>query len=148
MINPGVLMLLADGASQQAPPSASSEHMVAVFLIEIILMLFFGRLLGELMQRRGQPAVMGQLIAGVIIGPSVFGLLWPAGYEFVFPAVAAQGKMIDAISQLCILMLLLLTGMETDLKLVSRMRRTVWWVSFWMVKVCGPASSRKRPHLS
>jgi len=100
--------------AETATSSGSSEHMVMIFILEIILMLFFGRLLGEVMQRFGQPAVMGQLIAGVILGPSVFGHFWPAGYDAVFPDVASQKKMIDAISQLGILMLLLLTGMETD----------------------------------
>src|ERR1043166_6104015 len=50
------------------PPADSSEHLVAVFIAEIALMLFVGRLLGELMQRIGQPAVMGQLIAGILLG--------------------------------------------------------------------------------
>jgi Kef-type K+ transport system membrane component KefB/nucleotide-binding universal stress UspA family protein len=103
--------------------------MVMIFIVEIILMLFFGRLLGEVMQRFGQPAVMGQLIAGVILGPSVFGHFWPAGYNVVFPDVASQKKMIDAISQLGILMLLLLTGMETDLRLVNKMRKTAFLTS-------------------
>ena len=129
MINPTLLLALTVAPVPQAETGASSEQMVAIFLIEIVLMLFFGRLLGELMQRIGQPAVMGQLIAGVIIGPSVFGLLMPKAYLMVFPDVAAQRKMIDAISQLGILMLLLLTGMETDLRLVSRMRRTAFFTS-------------------
>jgi len=129
MVHPGFFLILADGASPQAQAGASSEHMVAIFLVEIMLMLFFGRLLGELMQRVGQPAVMGQLIAGVLIGPSVFGALLPSAYNVVFPDVAAQKRMIDAISQLGILMLLLLTGMETDLKLVNRMRRTAFFTS-------------------
>ena len=73
MINPGFLFILAEGANPQGQAGGSSEHMVAVFILEIVLMLFFGRLLGELMQRIGQPAVMGQLIAGILIGPSVFG---------------------------------------------------------------------------
>jgi Kef-type K+ transport system membrane component KefB len=129
MVNPGFFLILADGANPQAQAGASSEHMVAIFLVEIMLMLFFGRLLGELMQRVGQPAVMGQLIAGILIGPSVFGALMPSAYNVIFPDVAAQKRMIDAISQLGILMLLLLTGMETDLKLVNRMRRTAFFTS-------------------
>ena len=129
MINPTLLLALSSAPVPQAETGASSEQMVAVFLIEVVLMLFFGRLLGELMERVGQPAVMGQLIAGVIIGPSVFGLLMPSAYQMVFPDVAAQRKMIEAISQLGILMLLLLTGMETDLKLVNRMRRTAFFTS-------------------
>ncbi|MCA1818285.1 MAG: cation:proton antiporter, partial [Acidobacteria bacterium] len=114
---------------QASAPQPSSEHMVAVFVAEIAVMLLVGRLLGELMQRIGQPAVMGQLIAGVILGPSVLGVVWPHGYLQLFPDSAAQKKMIDAISQLGILMLLLLTGMETDLSLVNRMRRTALFTS-------------------
>src|SRR3954463_16386491 len=104
MINFGLSLALAEGAISQPKAGASSEHMVAIFLVEIMLMLFFGRLLGELMQRVGQPAVMGQLIAGILIGPSVFGAFLPSAYNVVFPDVAAQKRMIDAISQLGILM--------------------------------------------
>ena len=79
--------------------------------------------MGEAMQRIGQPAVMGQLIAGILLGPSVFGAIWPEAQRAVFAASPQQQSMIDAVSQLGILMLLLLTGMETDLKLVKKARR-------------------------
>ncbi|MBV9242459.1 MAG: cation:proton antiporter, partial [Acidobacteria bacterium] len=113
----------------EQPNGGSSEHMVAIFLIEVMLMLVFGRLLGELMQRFGQPEVMGQLIAGIIIGPSVFGAISPQIYKFIFPDIVAQQKMIDAISQIGILMLLVLTGIETDLKLVAKVRSTAFFTS-------------------
>ena len=95
----------------------------AIFLAQIVLLLLVGRLFGEAMQRIGQPAVMGQLIAGILLGPSVFGAIWPEAQRAVFAANPEQKSMIDAISQLGILMLLLLTGMETDLKLVKKARR-------------------------
>src|SRR5258707_1166273 len=94
-----------------------------VFIAEILLMLLVGRLLGELMQRVGQPAVLGQLLAGILLGPTVLGNLWPHGHLQIFPNTAEQKKMIDAVSQLGILMLLLLAGMETDFSIVKRMRR-------------------------
>ncbi|MFL6214233.1 MAG: cation:proton antiporter [Blastocatellia bacterium] len=122
-----VALLLAFAAEGQS--SNSSEHLVVVFIVEIALMLLVGRLLGELMQRIGQPAVMGQLIAGILLGPSVFGALWPAAHHAIFPDAPEQKRMLDAISQLGILLLLLLTGMETDLGLVSRMRRTAIFTS-------------------
>jgi K+:H+ antiporter len=75
------------------------------------------------MQRIGQPAVMGQMIAGILLGPSVFGAIWPEAQRAVFAADPQQKSMIDGISQLGILMLLLLTGMETDLRLVKKARR-------------------------
>jgi Kef-type K+ transport system membrane component KefB len=64
---------------------------------------------------------MGTLLAGIILGPSLFGWLWPEAQKFLFPPDPAQKGMIDGLSQIGILMLLLLTGMETDLKLVRKM---------------------------
>jgi len=87
----------------------------ALFLAQIVLLLVVGRLMGEAMQRIRQPAVMGQLIAGILLGPTVFGAIWPEAQRAVFAANPLQQSMIDAVSQLGILMLLLLTGMETDL---------------------------------
>ena len=43
-----------------------------------------GRLLGEVMQRIGQPSVIGQLIAGIVLGPSVFGTIWPDAQHAIF----------------------------------------------------------------
>jgi Kef-type K+ transport system membrane component KefB/nucleotide-binding universal stress UspA family protein len=99
---------------------AASE---ALFLAQIVLLLLVGRLMGEAMQRAGQPAVMGQLIAGILLGPSVFGAIWPEAQRALFASSPQQQSMIDAVSQLGILMLLLLTGMETDLRLVNQARR-------------------------
>jgi len=95
----------------------------ALFLAQIVLLLLVGRLIGEAMQRIGQPAIIGQLIAGILLGPSVFGAIWPEAQRAVFSANPQQQSMIDAVSQLGILMLLLLTGMETDLRLVKKARR-------------------------
>jgi len=101
-----------------------------------------GRLLGEAMLRIGQPAVMGQLLAGVILGPSLLGLVWPDLQHALFPSSPTQKSMLDAISQFGILLLLLLTGMETDLKLVRKVRAAAISVSLTGVAVpfaCGVA---------
>jgi Kef-type K+ transport system membrane component KefB len=52
------------------------------------------------MQRLGHPAVMGQLLAGVLLGPSVFGVLWPAAQHAIFADAREQKAMIEAVSQL------------------------------------------------
>ena len=69
-----------------------------------------------------QNAVM-LLVAGVLLGPSVFGMLWPDAQRAIFAGGPEQKAMLDAVSDLGILMLLLLTGMETDLRLVKRTGR-------------------------
>src|SRR6516165_9116663 len=102
---------------------------VAVFIAQLVALLTCGRLAGELMQRLGQPAVTGQIIAGVLLGPSVLGALAPQWWHGLFPAVAQQQAMLDAIAQLGILLLLLITGMETDLSVFRDARRPAVAVS-------------------
>jgi K+:H+ antiporter len=114
----------------------------AIFVLELVVLMAAGRLMGEAMQRIGQPAVMGQLLAGLLLGPSVFGLLWPDAQHALFPSSPEQKSMVDAISQFGILLLLLLTGMETDLKLVRRVGHAAISVSLAGVAVpfaCGVA---------
>src|SRR5260370_10039942 len=106
-----------------------SESTATIFVAEVLLMLLVGRLLGELLQRLGQPAVLGQLLAGILLGPTVLGNLWPQAHQAIFPNTPEQKKMIDAISQLGILMLLLLAGLETDFSIVKRMRRMAFFAS-------------------
>ena len=118
-----VLAAFAVHRALGADGSAPAQPSETVFLIEIVLLLVCGRLLGEAMLRIGQPQVMGQLIAGILLGPSVLGTAWPDLQHALFPSDPAQRGMIDAVSQLGILMLLLLTGMETDLSLVRRLAR-------------------------
>jgi len=120
--HPNTLPFLAFLAAGADSPN-SGEHLLTVFFVEIVLMLFVGRLLGEVMQRLGQPAVMGQLIAGVVLGPSILGAFAPSAYQALFPNTPEQKKMLDAIAQVGVLMLLLLTGMETDIALINRVRR-------------------------
>jgi len=90
--------------------------------------------------RLRQPAVMGQLIAGLLLGPSFFGFLFPDLQHALFPKNTEQKAMIDAISQFGILLLLLLTGMETDLKLVRKTGRASLFASLMGIVIpflCG-----------
>jgi Kef-type K+ transport system membrane component KefB/nucleotide-binding universal stress UspA family protein len=120
----------------------------AIFLAALVVLMVAGRLMGEAMQRIGQPAVMGQLLAGLLLGPSVFGALWPDAQHALFPSSPEQKSMVDAISQFGILLLLLLTGMETDLKLVRKVGHAAISVSLTGVAVpfaCGVALGELLP---
>src|SRR5579863_1980688 len=105
---------------------------VAVFVGQIVVLLVVGRLLGELMQQLRQPPVIGQLLAGLLLGPSIFGALAPGAFHALFPADPAHKAMLEGISQLGIVLLLLMTGMETDLTVFRDARRSAVSIS-----VCG-----------
>jgi Kef-type K+ transport system membrane component KefB/nucleotide-binding universal stress UspA family protein len=100
--------------------ASGSGRTEAILVLEVLALLVVGRVLGEGMQRLGQPSLMGPLLAGIVLGPSLFGWLWPEAQHFIFPRDETQKGMIDGLSQMGILMLLLLTGMETDPKLVRK----------------------------
>jgi Kef-type K+ transport system membrane component KefB len=141
-----LLALGATGALAQAEKPASE----IVFLVELIALMLVGRLLGEAMQRLGQPAVIGQLLAGIALGPSVLGWLWPDLQHWIFPDAKEQRAMIDAVAQFGILLLLMLTGMEIDLKLVRQFGRAAIAVSLCGVAVpfaCGAALGAVLPAL-
>ncbi len=107
----------------------AAAHSEALFLFQIVLLVVVGRLLGELMVRIGQPSIMGQIIGGILLGPSVLGYFAPGIEAAIFPQIDAQKSMTEAVAQLGILFLLLLAGMETDLGLAMRLRRSAASIS-------------------
>jgi Kef-type K+ transport system membrane component KefB/nucleotide-binding universal stress UspA family protein len=135
-------------AAEAGGPAGMGGSGEGIFVAEIVLLLVVGRGLGELMERIGQPAVMGQLIGGILLGPSLFGWLWPSAQHMIFPADPEQKSMIEAVSQLGILLLLLLTGMETDLRLVRRVGAACFSISAAGIAVpfaCGFALAQFLP---
>jgi len=118
-----LLALLALFSTAATPALAAEGQKIPsefLFIAQLALLMLVGRLLGELMVRVKQPAVMGQLVAGLVLGPSLLGALFLDLQHTIFPAAKEQKAMLDAVSQFGVLMLLLLTGMETDLRLVRR----------------------------
>ncbi len=133
MVALAVPAMAADGAAAPKPSEA-------IFVAEVVALLLVGRLFGEIMLRLGQPAVVGQLLAGIVLGPSCFGLLLPQFHDLIFPADHAQKAMIDGVAQLGVLLLLFLTGMETDVRLVRAVGRPAAAVSITGIAVpfaCG-----------
>jgi len=121
---------------------------ILLFIAQLAVLMLVGRLIGEAMLRVKQPAVMGQLVAGLVLGPSLLGALWPDFQHALFPAAKEQKAMLDGIAQFGILMLLLLTGMETDLKLVKQTGRASAYASLAGIVLpfaCGVALGQALP---
>jgi Kef-type K+ transport system membrane component KefB/nucleotide-binding universal stress UspA family protein len=141
-----ILLLTVTPGDAAAESSAHPSEFI--FLVQIVLLICVGRGLGELMQRIGQPSVIGELLAGVLLGPSLFGWIWPAAHGAIFPAAPEQKALIEGLAQFGILLLLLLTGMETDLKLVRKVGRAATTISIVGIVVpfaCGFALGQFLP---
>ena len=111
---------IAAGSTSAEGGGIASGSKEAILVAQVALLMLVGRGLGEIMQRYGQPAVIGQLLAGLILGPSLFGWIWPEAHDLIFPKSAEQKALITGLANMGVMMLLLLTGMETDLKLVKK----------------------------
>lgn len=100
-----------------------SGHAILVLLLQLAVLLVLARVLAELMGRIGQPAVIGELLAGIILGPTVLGYLSPETFAWAFPQEAAQFHLLEVVSWLGMILLLLLTGLETDIRVVKNLGR-------------------------
>lgn len=86
-----------------------------IFLV-LIAILLLGKLFGEAAERIGQPAVLGELLAGVVLGGSVLGIIPPIGTEI--------GDIVHVFAEIGVAILLFEIGLETDLKEMFRVGRS------------------------
>lgn len=94
-----------------------TEHQLLIFWLQLALLVGAARGLGGLMRRMGQPAVVGELAAGLLLGPSVLGQLAPGAFAFLFPADPVSTGLLLGVAWLGVALLLIVTGFETDLEL-------------------------------
>ncbi len=95
-----------------------TSYNVVVFFLSLGVLLGTARLLGEMAQRFHQPSVLGELMAGVLLGPTVLGSLAPGLNSFLFPLQGLNAIALDTIGTLAIVLFLLVAGMEVDLSTI------------------------------
>src|SRR5262245_3276094 len=108
---------------------ALDEHQLLLLWVQLLVLVLAARGLGGLARRLGQPSVIGELAAGVLLGPSVIGAIAPAAWEWLFPNDAVHAGVMSGIGWIGVFFLLVLAGFETDLGLVRRLGRAAAWVS-------------------
>lgn len=115
--------------SLAAPIAPIAAHNLLIFLLQVGLLLLLAVALGRLASRFGMPAVVGELFVGAVLGPSFLAWAAPGVHGWLFPAVAEQYHLLDAVGQLGVLLLVGLTGMHMDMGLVRRRGVTAAGVS-------------------
>lgn len=94
------------------------------FFMGLAVLLGSAHVLGEVARRLGQPVVIGEMAAGLILGPSLLGWLAPDFQQWLFPHQGPAATAIDAVVILGVALLLLVAGMEVDLSNVWRQGTT------------------------
>ncbi len=97
-----------------------NAEQLGILLLSLACLIGMARLLGELAKIFHQPTVLGELLAGVLLGPTVFGWLAPEWQAFLFPREGANAIALNGIGSVSIVLFLLVAGMEVDLSIVWR----------------------------
>jgi len=95
--------------------------MLALLLAQIAAILLASRGLGLITRRLGQPLVIAEMLAGIALGPSLLGLVWPSAYGTLFPA--SSMPVLKMLSQLGLVLFMFLVGLELDTVLLRERRR-------------------------
>lgn len=98
--------------------SAAFHHPLALLLLQILVIVAAARGLGALFARFRQPRVVGEMIAGILLGPSLFGMVLPDLQGVVFPAASLDS--LQMLSQIGVILFLFVVGIELDVDLLRR----------------------------
>jgi Kef-type K+ transport system membrane component KefB len=125
-VGSGLTPPVGESASHGTAEAASLHKLDPLYhvLLCLALILLLGRWLGKLFTYFGQPRVIGEMVAGIMLGPSLLGRVWPEATEFILPASAAPSLKI--IAQVGVVLYMFLVGLELNAGLIrSRAHSTV-----------------------
>jgi Kef-type K+ transport system membrane component KefB/mannitol/fructose-specific phosphotransferase system IIA component (Ntr-type) len=106
-----------------------SASEITLFLVGLSIILLFARGFGELLRLAKQPIVIGEIIAGIVLGPTIFGYIFPGAFNKLFVESESISIALHAITLLGIVMLLLVSGIEIDLSLLIRQSKKALLIS-------------------
>jgi Kef-type K+ transport system membrane component KefB len=114
-LSPAALPAAAPASGASGPALLDRLHApLGVLLMQLIVIILAARAIGAVFLRIGQPAVVGEMLAGILLGPSLLGLLLPQVQAFLFPA-ASLGAL-SLLSQVGVLLFMFVVGIEVDLQ--------------------------------
>jgi Kef-type K+ transport system membrane component KefB len=109
----------AVGAAAPAEaPGAPKVDAVFHVLLALVVVMAVGQVLARLFVVLGQPPVIGEVVGGILLGPSLLGWLWPAGYAYLLPPAVAP--YLGVVAQLGVILYMFLVGLELNAGLLRR----------------------------
>ncbi|MGA8765264.1 MAG: cation:proton antiporter [Candidatus Sulfotelmatobacter sp.] len=110
-----------------------TPHDVMTMFVALAVLLGCAKLAAELMQKIGQPSILGEISVGILLGPTVLGHYRPALYAVLFPTSGPMPIVLDTVTTLGVVFFLLTAGLEIDLGSIFRQGRPALLVSLFGV---------------
>jgi Kef-type K+ transport system membrane component KefB len=106
-----------------------TQQEIVVMFLALGTLLAAARVFGEAARYFKQPAVLGEIVAGILLGPAVFGRLLPEAQAYLFPKTGPNALALDALTVVAVVLFLLVAGMEVDISRAVRQGRTALVIS-------------------
>jgi Kef-type K+ transport system membrane component KefB len=103
------------------------RHSLSILILQIIVIIAFSRLLAWLMSLIGQPTVIGEIIAGIMLGPSLLGMFFPEVSIFLFPLDSLSN--LEFLSQIGLILFMFIIGMELDMGVIRQRAKAALFIS-------------------
>jgi len=108
----------------------SNTDLLVIFLLQIGMMLMVGLIFGQLMRKISQPIVLGEIIGGIILGPTVFRFLLPDIYIKLFPGEMELIQAREVVIKIGMLFFMFVAGLEVNLTQLQHQKKSIFLVSF------------------
>lgn len=96
------------------------EHGLVVLLIQLFVLLTLAHLMGILFRKVHLPTIVGEIFAGIVLGPTLLGRISPQLYQKLFPQEILQSAILETVALLGLMFLLLAAGLEVDVSVIRR----------------------------
>lgn len=106
----------------------NAGHPLAIMVIQIFCIMIAARIFGYLMIMIGQPSVVGEILAGIALGPSLMGFILPDFSAFLFPEESL--RRLHVLSQIGLVLFMFIIGMELDLSVLKKKARATIVISY------------------
>jgi len=111
-----------------------AQHDLMALFLALAALLATAKFAGELVKKLGQPAVLGEIMAGILLGPTILGFYKPGIYQLLFPSSGPLALVLDGVTAISVVLFLLTAGIEIDLSSIFRQGKSALLVSvFGMV---------------
>ncbi|HOZ90089.1 MAG TPA: cation:proton antiporter [Bacteroidia bacterium] len=106
-----------------------THHEFIILLISMAAMLILSRVLAEFGRKLKFPIVMGEIVAGILLGPTILGIVFPSIFSEYFPSTGSVSIALDGIAKISVVMMLFVTGMEVQLPIVLKQGKAAIYTS-------------------
>ena len=100
-------------------------------LLKLSILLVAGRLMGELARKIHLPPLVGEILAGILLGRTFFGMFFPDAFAYLFPSEGDSAIVLNGFISISVVLLLFIAGLEVELGIVIQQRKQAFLTSFF-----------------